>query len=546
MKKIIFQTLALFLPICALAQTAPTAFSLSRYDLRGTARYMSMGGAFTALGGDLSSLNNNPGGLGLYRKSEVGLTVDVDMQKSSAATSTSSTNASQTKVYLNNIGYVGAWRLNNETVPFIQFGASYGRVASFDRAFRGQNNAMNGSLSNYIAGYTTNEAFTSNELSGTDENYFAYDAPWLSMLAYNSFIINSPTGQTGYSGLWQNGTTGVSSFDVVEKGYVDEYAINFAANIQNTVYFGIGFGITDIDFSQNVYYTEDLNNALIPAQRTATVYDDHNSIVDGKVVDGTITGNGGFGLNSYKHITGTGFNFKAGIIVKPINELRFGLAIHTPTYYNLSQVANGTVDYGFGYTDGPAKANYTGTPNDYVDFKIRTPWRLQTGIAAVLGARAIVSLDYEYRPYQSMTIKDSYGTDFNDLNSDIKTYYKAANIIRLGAEYRLSDHFSVRAGAAFESTPTKTEVKNGQEMVYTSNPDDTGVTPSYSLSNTTRYITAGLGYHTGGFYIDAAYVNKHNESTFHPYTPNNYTQTPEAAKTTFNSNNLVFSIGYKF
>lgn len=546
MKKRIFQALALMIPLGVFAQTAPTAFSLSRYDLRGTARYMSMGGAFTALGGDLSSLNNNPGGLGLYRKSEVGLTVDFDLQKSSSSTPTSSTNTSQTKVYLNNIGYVGAWRLNSETVPFIQLGASYGRVASFDRAFHGQNSAMNGSLSNYIAGYTSKENWQSEYLSGTDGNYFAYDAPWLSMLAYNSFMINGLPGQTNYNGLWQNGTTDVSTFDVVEKGYVDEYAINFAANIQNTVYFGIGFGITDIDFSQSVYYTEDLENALIPAQRSATIYDNHDDIEDGKVVDGTTTGDGGFGLDSYKHITGTGFNFKAGVIVKPINELRFGLAVHTPTYYNLTQVANGTVDYGYGYSDGPAKASYTGTPNDYVDFKIRTPWRLQTGVAAVLGTRFILSLDYEYRPYQSMTMKDSYGTDFKDLNSDIKTYYKAANIIRLGAEFRVSNNFSLRAGGGYESTPTKTEVKNGQEPVFTSNPDDTGVTPSYSLSNGTRYITAGLGYHIGGFYIDAAYVNKHNESTFHPYTPNYYTETPVAAKNTFNSNNIVLSIGYKF
>lgn len=546
MKKRLIYILACALPFGAFAQTAPDAFQLSRSDLRGTARYMSMGGAFTALGGDLSSLNNNPAGIGLYRKSEVGITMDIDIQGSKSETPTQSTSTSQTKVYLNNIGYIGAMRLSSETVPYIQWGASYGRTASFDRAYRGVNGAMNTSLSNYIAGYTAQEGWSGDELSGTDNNYFAYNAPWLSMLAYNSCMINSPLGSTSYSGLWQSGTTGTSTFDVVEKGYVDEYAINFGANVLNTVYFGIGFGITDIEYSQSTYYTEDMVGASIPYQRPATSFDPSNEIVDGQIIDGTTTGNGGFGLDSYKRITGTGFNFKAGVIVKPINELRIGLAIHTPTYYNLSQAAYGTVDYGYGYTSGPAKANYTGTPADYVDYKLRTPWRLQAGLAGVIGSKAIISVDYEYRPYQSMSLSDKYGDKYNYLNSDIKTYYQAANIVRVGAEYRANNHFSLRLGGGFESCPTKTDVKNGREAVYTSNPDDSGVTPSYTLSNTTRYITAGIGYHTGGFYLDAAYVNKHNESTFHAFTPNQYTPTPEAAKTSFNSNNIVLSFGYKF
>lgn len=54
--------------------------SLSANQLRGTARFMSMGGAFTALGGDLSVLGQNPGGIGIYRSSEVGLSLDLNFQ----------------------------------------------------------------------------------------------------------------------------------------------------------------------------------------------------------------------------------------------------------------------------------------------------------------------------------------------------------------------------------------------------------------------------------------------------------------------------------
>ena len=42
----------------------------------GTARYVGMGGAMTAIGGDPSAVIDNPAGLGLYRRSEIALTID--------------------------------------------------------------------------------------------------------------------------------------------------------------------------------------------------------------------------------------------------------------------------------------------------------------------------------------------------------------------------------------------------------------------------------------------------------------------------------------
>ena len=47
------------------AQSAIDAYRFSQPDLRGTARFMGMGGAFGALGGDLSTLSQNPAGIGV-------------------------------------------------------------------------------------------------------------------------------------------------------------------------------------------------------------------------------------------------------------------------------------------------------------------------------------------------------------------------------------------------------------------------------------------------------------------------------------------------
>ena len=66
----IFQILMLTaIPATAAAQSSIDALTLSDTELRGTSRFMSMAGAFTALGGDLSTLTQNPAGIGVYRAS---------------------------------------------------------------------------------------------------------------------------------------------------------------------------------------------------------------------------------------------------------------------------------------------------------------------------------------------------------------------------------------------------------------------------------------------------------------------------------------------
>ncbi len=540
MNKRLISAFVATLPLLAIGQTAFDAYQMSRYDLRGTARFMSMGGAFGALGGDLSTLNQNPGGIGVYRKSEIGFTLDIEMQSTSAKSTLDNMTQNKTKALVNNFGYVGSAYTGNDIMPIFNWGFSYNRAASFNRRYKGTVD-MNGSLSNYIAGYTTADGWTGDQLSNSDGNFWDRNhAPWLSILAYNSFMINPVSGTNQYNGLWQDGKTyGVADFDVEEQGYVDEYEINLGGNISNTVYWGIGLGISDIDYKQYVYYEEYLNNALLP------IVDNDGQVVAGQP---TATPNDvGFGLDSRKHISGTGFNFKAGVIVRPINELRLGFAIQTPTYYNLTQNNDGIVDYGYGYSDGALKPGYVGSPIESYDWKLRTPWRMIVSAATVIGSNAIISVDYEYRPYQDMTTKFGDGDNVTDVNGDIKNYYKAANIIRLGAEYRLSKNLSIRAGYAYESTPTGTEVKNDNLTVFTSGPYDTGTTPSYTLDNSTQYITCGVGYHYKNFYADAAYVHKSRKSEFHPYTGDNgYTANPFTADIKDNFNNIVLSVGFKF
>src|SRR5690554_22480 len=65
------------------AQGEVDAARFSREDLHGTARAMSMGGAFGALGGDQTGVSINPAGIAVYRSSEVVGTLNISNERSS-------------------------------------------------------------------------------------------------------------------------------------------------------------------------------------------------------------------------------------------------------------------------------------------------------------------------------------------------------------------------------------------------------------------------------------------------------------------------------
>lgn len=563
--KVIYKTLALAAvcasPLAGNAQAAVDLYNLSRPDLRGTARFMSMGGAFTALGGDLSSLNQNPAGIGIYRSSEVGLTLNFDFQSSKAEAQGMSTTEDQTKFTFNNFGYIGTIRLNSESCPTFSWGASYARVQSFDRVFRGGIRNLGGaSLSNYVAAMTNSEGWTPNGFYPQDapnnwNPYMDSQAPWLSILAYDGYAINDQydpeTGEfQGFQGLMGNDTGGSASFQVREKGYVDEYSINFGGNVYNTVYWGIGFGITDINYTQQAFYEENLSDAYIAAESKADEgrYD-------------MVRGTADYKLSNYLNSNGTGFNVKLGVIIKPINELRIGFAVHTPTWYQMTDTYWGALGYDYrpgsgqapdgsminyanDYLDntGVAQTNYG--VSEYTDYNMRTPWRMMVGVAGVIGGQGILSMDYEYRG-TNMQASDVDGYVYEVVKSDVKQYFKGTNILRLGAEYRVTPQLSLRLGYSYEWSGVKQQAANDGLNIWTA-----GTLPSYMFDNNTQYITAGIGYRFGGFYADLAYVNRHRESTWHAFSPivvqETIDQGSPSAKVTDNRNQVVLSLGYRF
>lgn len=552
---------ASFLPLAANAQSATDAYTLAQPDMKGTARFMSMGGAFGALGGDLSTLSQNPAGIGVYRSNELGITLDLDCQNSSVKSGGASSSFDQSKFYLNNVGGVATFKLNSKACPNINVGFTYNKGASFDREYRGNVPQLRTSLSNYIAGLSNFNCISETDITGQKDPYNpGYNdriVPWLTILGYDSFLISPDnyvtqhpvTGEdvvnTEWYGQFVNGqTSGRGKLNVHEKGGIEDFNIALGGNINNIVFWGMDFDIVSANYTCDSYWTESLQNAEVAGT---------NGVPAMTSAD--------WSLYNYYNVNGTGFNYKLGVIIKPIQELRIGFAFHTPTWYNLTQSFYGSVDYAYGAGPDFSGKDQNGHPinlnpgyadtNDGYDginsFNLRTPWKFMVSAAGVIGSKFILSADYEWSQMKNLHLSDSNDT-WNDeerfglVNGDIKDYYRISQTLRVGAEYRITNHLSARAGYSFVSSPVKPEAKEGTTEIWAS-----GTRPAYVFDNTTNYFTLGLGYRYKAFYVDLAYVNKHYSASYCAFPPDTEdTSSASRAKIGLTNNQIVLSAGIKF
>lgn len=543
MKKTILAYSLLLLPAATvMGQSAFDIYQFSQREMRGTARYMSMAGAFGALGGDLSAINLNPGGIGIYRSSDVGVTLDFDIGSTTAESAGTSVATDRFKFYCNNAGYVGALQLDSDVMPNINWGFTYNRAASFNRHYRGAIKNLTNSFTNFVAGTSASSGITADDLT-YDSYYTGYNpyldgnAGWMDILAFNSYMTNVVDDQ--FQGLWGDGTSGAATFETFESGGIDDFTFNFGGNVSNILYWGMSLGISSIEHNIDTYYGENLQGAYVSVS--------YQDLVNGNSYEEIRQGVADYEVHNYSRTTGTGVNFNLGVILKPINELRLGFAFHTPTYYSLRNEYY--ADTRFSYeADGFAYSGDAFTDDGYVsefNYNLRTPWRFVASAAAVLGGRGILSFDYEYVGNQTMEAGDDYGNDFYDLNTDVDNYYKASHIFKVGAEYRITNNFSVRAGYSYQTSGSTDRVRNDLDYVYT-----TLMPASYETENNVQHITFGLGYKYKRFYTDLAFVHRDRQTDYHAYSPVYYTDggydlSPRARINNYD-NQIVWTLGIRF
>ena len=123
----------LILSINAFSQNEVDALRYSQNFNGGTARYVGMGGALGAVGGDLSTTYNNPAGLGVYRSSQFTFTPNLVFNSTSSAYIDRTSNDFRTNFNVNNIGFVSSMvkKDNNSGLVAVNWGFSYNRTNNY-------------------------------------------------------------------------------------------------------------------------------------------------------------------------------------------------------------------------------------------------------------------------------------------------------------------------------------------------------------------------------------------------------------------------------
>ncbi len=443
------------------AQSISDAVNFSTENLTGTARYRGVGGAFGALGGDLSAMNNNPAGSAVFNQSFVSLSLSSDGYDNQTHYGDGITTNSSSDLDFNQLGAVFVSSGSGSLTKFT-FGFNYDRANDFDNQFVASGVSAN-SISDYFLGFAQGTPLELLELRegesidelyqylGENESYNAQQA----FLGYQGYLIDPESSDLDnefYTNA-QNGNAFDQEYRYTSFGNNSKFAINAAGQFGENFYLGANLNIHAFNYTRNTLLFEDNNQASNAV-----------SSLDFE--------------NTYRSI-GSGASLQVGAIYKASQSLRLGLSLDSPTYYTISEE---TEQYLRTSGENGEVVINPNVINVYQDYEFQTPAKATGSIAYVFGSGGFLSFDYTYQDYGSIKYRPESDVYFQQLNSDISSNLKSSSTYRLGGEF-LAGSWSFRGGYRFQESPYLNETTLG---------DLTG----YSV---------GLGYTIGNARIDLAY-----------------------------------------
>ena len=538
---------ALLTGASAAAQTVYDATAIAQKDLNGTARFVGMGGAMGALGGDISVIGTNPAGIGIYRSNDVMTTFGYSLSNTEIDNRGTTLSADKARWNFDNIGAVISTKIGNVTpLRYVNFGFNYHKAKSFYRNRRAAGD---------LGGYTQLDVIAT-QADGLTPDYWSSgnifdnnDIGWLSALGWEGYLISptltdqqtdyraqdeqgnplyfgadgelttSPTGADGrpnapaydnydFYGNIAGQYPYLREFRSYERGGVDQYDLNVSFNVNDRVYLGLTVGLYDVDYSKYSLYNEDSEGE----------------------------GGGGYLLESHNNISGSGVDVKFGVILRPFeySPLRVGLAVHTPVFYNLTYSTSAilTSDYTdqiidtYNYVDGDM----------WYDFNLRTPWVINASLGYTVGSSLALGAEYEYADYSNMDFTYADGGAMDFLNDEAGFCLKGVHTLRLGAELKPVPAFSLRAGYNFTTSAYKGDAFKA--LALNSLTTDT----DFANLKSAHTVTLGLGYHTGSFYADLAYKLDTYKSDFYPFMSEGI----QPMKETDMRSKVLLTLGYRF
>ena len=494
--------LASFMTLAASAVQAQDMYDLARLsgsDLTGTARYVGMGGAMGALGADLTALNTNPAGLGLYRSSDIAFTVGVNMLNNDI------NNNETSRVSFDQMGVAIASKYSNYTsLKFINYGFNYRKHKNFFDDFSFSDN-WNGD-------YSQTYQMAQMTYAGTDVS----NMPALAGAAVNAGILNLDDSE-----YWGRGAY-ATNYKLYQTGGIQEYDFSLAANWSDQYFLGLSLAYYHAAFDRTIAYTE--------YGKDDTSYDMYN----------------------YYKTRGDGMNIKLGGIIRPVadSNFRFGIALQSPTYFSLTD-ENG-VDIEAYAKDGKTMTGSGYAYSDPVDYELSTPWKFNFSLGHTIGGILALGAEYQLEDYCAVKIRerDGYHSEYTDYVDDSsREYLHTVHTVKLGAELKPIPELSIRAGYNYSTAIFEKEAYRSLKD-FTDMYIDSMTETSYENTLGLHRLTCGVGYHGGNFYADMAFQYTIQKADFYPfddyYTEGGTTYYTPGTSINKNRSQISLTLGYRF
>ncbi len=465
-------------------QTDADALRYSSTSITGTARFTSMSGAFGALGGDFSTLGTNPGGIGVYRSSEFTFSPSVYV---GSTTSKYLGNTTDDNKYNFNFGNIGLLFTNTLSTDDSKegwknwnFGFGYNRIANFhNRSYYEAKNSNNSMLDAFVQ---NSNGYSYDQL----DSYFEY-------LAYSTYLIN-PDASNQYTSVIPFAQE-IQKRSSETRGAIGETTFSLGGNYNNKLYLGLSLNFRTIRYNEESSYEEVDPDTTIPYFKS-------------------------FQFDQTLATRGNGFNLKLGMIYRATDNVRLGLAIHTPTWYSMRDEYNNTMRASL----DTGASQFAESPLGAYDYTLTTPFRVITSAAIVIGSQGLVSADYDFSDY-SQSRFGATGFVFSETNKAIRAKYTGVHTVRIGTEWRYKN-FSFRGGAAISTSPFNNYYR------------------AASSDFSRKSFSAGLGIRDGKTFLDLGYVYTTSNEYFQPYSLNS--QAVAGVENKVNTNNFVLTLGFKF
>lgn len=499
------------------AQVPEDVLRYSFFPQNGNARSLAIGGAMGSLGGDINATFVNPAGLGNYKTGEFVFTPGFFLNNNKADFRDTRTKNKKNNFNLGQIGIVYGVSSRYHPSSSQAISLAVTQVANYNNNihYQGYNN-----YSSYAEQWA--EEISKSQLDFDqvlNAPQYAYGSgPAVYTYLVDTFRTNSSLVVKSLPELLLAGNKALLQEKTIStSGGMYELALGYAYNQKDKLLIGGSLGIPIVNYNNKTTFKESDTSANADNDFGYFTYTDN-----------------------YK-TTGAGVNLKLGMIYRPTEYVRLGIAVHTPSYmFALKDQRNSSLEVQAEKYRGNGDTVRTISSNDFFPpgeskYTMLTPWKLMISgsyvfreVEDVRKQKGFISADIEYVYHRGSSF---YSSNENPDDTEIE-YFKSLNKVIRG-EYK--GNFNFRAGGELKFNTIMTRLG----FAYYTNPYK-----DKALKANRMLLSGGLGYRHKGFFIDLTYVHSFNKDVDFAYRLQDKDNTFATVKN--QRGNIIASIGFKF